>query len=197
MKKKAISEPPISYDKHYTYKDYLQFTFDESVEIIKGRLFRMSPAPSSSHQWISGNLFGKIYNHFSGKTCRFFAAPFDVILPVADKDFMDSDRVVQPDLVVICDRNKIRERGCFGAPDWIIEIISSHTTKKDFQIKFDLYEEAGVREYWIVEPRNQTVEVFTLEDDRYRRVKTYVSDDDISPQLFPELIIPLSDIFDA
>ena len=109
---------------------------------------------------------------------------------------MDSDRVVQPDLVVICDLTKIKERGCFGAPDWVVEILSPHTTKKDLQDKFDLYEESGVLEYWIVEPRNQTVEVFQLDDGKYRRIRTYTREDQVSPQLFPDLVIDLDTVFD-
>jgi len=195
MKKESIQEPAVPYDRHYTYRDYLQFAYDEVVEIIHGKIFRMTPGPSPSHQWISGNLFGPIYNFFSEKDCKFFSAPFDVILPVTGKDFMDSDRVVQPDICVICDLEKIQERGCFGAPDWVIEIISPHTTKRDLQDKFDLYEDSGVKEYWIVEPRNHTVEVFSLENDEYRRIRTYVREDEVSPVLFPDLVIGLEDVF--
>ena len=131
-----------------------------------------------------------------GKTCEFFVAPFDVILPVKGKDFMQSDRVVQPDIVVICDPSKIKEKGCFGVPDLIIEILSPHTTKKDVQDKFDLYEESGVTEYWIVEPKNQTVEVFVLENEKYRRVQTYVSDDVIYCHTLEGLELDLKEVFD-
>lgn len=194
--KNQVKEQDISYGKHYTYRDYLQFTLDEMVEIIKGRLFRMSPGPSASHQKVSRNLSGLLYNHFREYQCEFFSAPFDVILPVKGKDFEDSDRVVQPDIVVVCDTEKIRESGCFGAPDWIIEILSPHTTKKDLQDKFDLYEESGVGEYWIVEPRNQTVEVFFLEGERYRRVRAYVREDEVPSNTIPGLKIGLKEVFE-
>jgi Uma2 family endonuclease len=118
-----------------------------------------------------------------------------VILPSIGKDFNSSDKVVQPDLVVICDPSKIQEKGCFGAPDWIIEILSPFTAKKDLQIKFDLYEEAGVNEYWIVEPMNESVEVFVLENGRYKRIKAYAQDDKVPCHTLLGLEIDLSEIF--
>ncbi|NNF34147.1 MAG: Uma2 family endonuclease [Saprospiraceae bacterium] len=195
-KRLKIKDPEASYGKHYTYRDYLQFTFDEMVEIIKGKIFRMSPGPSARHQEISGNLFFQIKKGLNKKSCKIFSAPFDVILPVKDKDYMDSDRVVQPDIVVICDPEKIKERGCFGAPDWIIEILSPNTTKKDLQDKFDLYEESGVGEYWIAEPRNQTVEVFVLEQGSYKRIRTYVKEDEVASHTLSGLTIFLDKVFE-
>lgn len=197
MEKKTLKEPEVDYGHHYTYSDYLKFTFDEMVEIIKGKIFRMSPAPSATHQRISGRLFTIISNILWNKQCQVFSAPFDVILPVKGKDFMQSDRIVQPDIVVICDQSKIKERGCFGAPDWIIEILSPHTSKKDLQDKFDLYEESGVQEYWIIEPKNQTVEVFVLENEMYQRITTYVQDDIAPCNVLPELSIDLKVLFEG
>ena len=196
MDEKSVKEPELDYNRHYTYADYLNFTFGEMVEIIKGRLFRMSPAPSATHQRISGRLFTLISNFLWSNKCQVFTAPFDVIFRVKDKDFMQSDRVVQPDIVVICDPEKIQERGCFGAPDWIIEILSPHTTKKDVQDKFELYEESGVREYWVIEPKNQSVEVFVLENDVYKRIRTYVQDDIAPCNTLPDLTIDLKVLFE-
>jgi Uma2 family endonuclease len=196
MEDNIANEPQAVYGQHFTYADYLKFGYDEMVEIIRGKIFKMSPAPNSFHQRISRNLCGTLYNYFKGQKCQFFDAPFDVILPVKGKDFMESDRVVQPDIVVICDPSKIQERGCFGAPDWIIEILSPHTTKKDIQDKFDLYEESGVHEYWIVEPKNTTVEVFVLQDGKYRRIKGYVQDDIVPCQTIPGLVIDLKEVFE-
>jgi Uma2 family endonuclease len=193
--KNQITEPEIAYGKHYTYRDYLQFSYDEMVEIIKGKLFRMSPAPSRSHQKISRNLSGILYNYLNGQICDFYAAPFDVILPIKGKEYEDSDRVVQPDITVICDPLKIQERGCFGAPDWIIEILSSHTTKKDLQDKFELYEESGVMEYWVIEPLNQTVEVFVLENEKYKRITTFVEEDEAPSHTIPGLVVKLEEVF--
>jgi Uma2 family endonuclease len=196
MKDDTTKEPDVTYDKHYTYSDYLKFSYDEMVEIIRGKIFKMSPAPTSRHQAISRNLCGILYQYLRGMKCQFFDAPFDVILPHQSKDFMKSDKVVQPDIVVICDPSKIHEKGCFGAPDWIIEILSPHTTKKDIQDKYDIYEESGVKEYWIVEPRNSTVEVFVLEGNKYKRVQTYVQDDLVPCQTIEGLTIDLSEVFE-
>lgn len=197
MEKKTLKEPEVDYGHHYTYSDYLKFTFDEMVEIIKGKIFKMSPGPSTFHQSISGNFAGQLFVKLRGKKCKWFTAPFDVILPVKGKDFMQSDRIVQPDIVVICDQSKIKERGCFGAPDWIIEILSPHTSKKDLQDKFDLYEESGVQEYWIIEPKNQTVEVFVLENEVYQRITTYVQDDIAPCNVLPDLEIDLKVLFEG
>ena len=196
MQNQKVEEPTATYEKHYTYADYLKFSYDEMVEIIRGKIFKMSPAPSSKHQMISRNLAGELYGALKGSPCQFFSAPFDVILPVKGLDFEHSDRVVQPDIVVICDPTKIREQGCFGAPDWIIEILSPHTTKKDLQDKFDLYEESGVGEYWIVEPKNETVEVFVLEDNKYHRVRAYVKDDIVPSNTILGLKIDLTEVFE-
>lgn len=196
MKDQTFKEPEVTYDTHYTYEDYLKFSYDEMVEIIRGKIFKMSPAPSSRHQAISRNLCGILFQYLKGKKCQFFNAPLDVILPHNGKDFMKSDKVVQPDIVVICDLSKIQKKGCFGAPDWIIEILSPHTTKKDIQDKYDIYEESGVKEYWIVEPRNSTVEVFVLEGKKYQRVQTYVQDDLVPCQTIEGLTIDLSEVFE-
>jgi Uma2 family endonuclease len=197
MEENSVKEPDALYGMHYTYADYLNFTFDEMVEIIKGRIFKMSPAPSSLHQRLSRNLTTAIDIFLKNKKCEVFCAPFDVILPTKDKDFMQSDKVVQPDIVVICNPDLIQERGCFGVPDWIIEILSPHTTKKDIQDKYNLYEEAGVTEYWIVEPRNSTVEVFVLENEKYRRVGAYVTDDIIPCNVLKGLEIDLKEVFES
>jgi Uma2 family endonuclease len=195
MEENSVKEPEALYGQNYTYADYLNFSFDEMVEIIKGKIFKMSPAPSSTHQRLSRRFSYIIETLLKNKKCEVFNAPFDVILPTKGKDFMQSDKVVQPDIVVICNPELIQERGCFGVPDWIIEILSPHTTKKDIQDKFNLYEEAGVKEYWIVEPRNNTVEVFVLENEKYRRVGAYVTDDVIPCNVLDGLEIDLKEVF--
>ena len=197
MEENIAQEPVAAYvGKHFTYADYLNFSDDERVEIIKGKIFKMSPALSSLHQIISRNISGLHYIRLKGQKCQFFSAPFDVILPVAGKDFEQSDKVVQPDVCVICDPEKIRKQGCFGAPDWIIEILSPNTAKKDLQDKFSLYEESGVNEYWIVEPKNSTVEVFVLNDGKYARINTYVQDDIIPCQILEGMTIDMTEVFE-
>jgi Uma2 family endonuclease len=167
------------------------------VEIIKGKIFKMSPAPSSFHQNISGNIYFLIRKFIENKRCKVFSAPFDVILPTKGNDFMKSDKVIQPDIVVICNPDLIKEQGCFGVPDWIIEILSPNTAKKDLQNKFELYEEAGVKEYWIIDPKNQAVEVFVLEAEKYRRVRAYVEDDIVPCHTLAGFTIDLKQVFEV
>jgi Uma2 family endonuclease len=192
-----VKEPDLS--GSYTYEDYLTWTWDEMVEIIHGKIFKMSPAPGSNHQGISGNLFGELWQYFRGNKCKVYSAPFDVRLPGPSKKKEDRDiiTVVQPDICVICDLSKIDERGCLGAPDWIIEILSKYTSSKDLREKFDVYEEAGVKEYWVVHPVEQTVLVFTLDKNgKYiGNLKPFVRTDIISPVMFPQLMIRLEQVF--
>ncbi|MBC7886228.1 MAG: Uma2 family endonuclease [Saprospiraceae bacterium] len=192
----TLEEPVGDYGIEYTYADYLKFEFEEMVEIIRGRIFRMSPAPISSHQKISVNLSGLIWSFLRGKKCQIFSAPFDVILPVANKKRETATTVVQPDICVICNPDMIEEAGCFGAPDWIIEILSPHTRKKDFQLKYDVYEEAGVAEYWIVMPLEKLIEVFVLENGKYKRIKTYAQDDEVTSHTLPDLTLNLEEVFE-
>ncbi len=183
----------------YSYKDYLTWNWDEMVELIKGKIYKMSPAPSSRHQVISGELFRQISNFLLKKKCKVFSAPFDVRLPSPTKSKADKEiyTVVQPDLCVVCDPAKIDERGCIGAPDWIIEILSISTSAKDLNQKFDVYEEAGVKEYWVVHPQEQTIFVYLLDENgKYRGLrKPFVQKDMPSPTTLPGLIIDLSLVF--
>lgn len=147
--------------------------------------------------FFSSNLNGIFYNYFKDQECLLCAAPFDVVLPIQNrKQKKDSHTVVQPDLCVICDPEKIDDRGCFGAPDWVLEIISPHTKKKDVQLKYEVYEEAGVKEYWLAFPIEKLVEVFVLENGKYKRVGMYTPEDVIHPQIFPQLEVDLGSAFD-
>ena len=181
----------------YTYADYLTWEWEQMAELIHGKIFKMSPAPSSAHQRISGNLHGPLWNYFHGKKCQLFLAPFDVRLPGPSKKDKDIVTVVQPDVCVICDPSKIDERGCLGAPDWIIEILSKYTSSKDLTLKFDVYEASGVKEYWVVHPSEQTVLIYTLDKQgKYKgRLKPFVRTDTVSPRIFPELSIVLEQVF--
>ena len=140
---KSINE--LDFSKQYTYADYLTWQFDERVELIRGWISRMSPAPIVLHQRISIKLSFQIEGYLIDKMCEVFAAPFDVRLTnkrkkVADKSIFS---VVQPDISVICDETKLDEKGCVGAPDWVIEILSPGNSKKEMTEKFSLYEENG------------------------------------------------------
>jgi len=144
--------------KRYTYTDYLTWDDDKRWELIHG-VPRMMGAPSSVHQQILMNLSGDFHAFLKGKTCRVFPAAFDVRL---NADTLD-DIVVQPDISVICDPSKIEHRGCVGAPDLVVEILSPSTGKHDRLTKMQLYRDAGVREYWIIDPVHKAVEVYVLE----------------------------------
>ncbi len=181
----------------YTYADYLTWQFQERLELIKGKIFKMSPAPSSSHQKISLELTGILYNFLKNKPCNLFVAPFDVRLLDKKKSKEDQEiyTVVQPDLCVICDDSKIDERGAIGAPDLVIEILSPGNSNKEMKYKFDLYEEAGVLEYWIVNPADKTVFVFVLKENQYVGMHPLIEEDNMKSYLFPDLSFPLSGIF--
>ena len=184
-------------NQSYTYADYLNWKFEETVELIKGKIFKMSP-PNTYHQEISGNLYLKIGCFLNKKSCKIFHAPFDVRLPIASDQKKDEEiqTVVQPDISVICELSKIDFRGCLGPPDWIIEIASPSTSKKDMKDKFEVYEFSGVKEYWLVFPLEENILVYTLNDQgRYVGLAPFTKDDRISPVLFPNLNIDLKDIF--
>ena len=184
----------------YTYADYLKWQFDESVELIKGKLYQMSPsvdspAPRRTHQRAVSHLLVDISAFFGQQGCEIYTAPFDVRLPVRNERKPDQlHTVVQPDICVICDATKLDDAGCLGAPDWVIEITSPSTIKKDFNEKFNLYEQSGVREYWIVVPKEDFVHVYTLEDGQYVLVDIYESGD-IPCRIFPGLALSYERIF--
>ena len=144
--------PAIKKDEHWTYAHYKTWPDDERWELIHGVAYNMSAAPSTRHQAFLMYLVPKISRYLEGKPCRAFFSPFDVLLPTAGEDDDEVDNVVQPDLVVFCDRSKITEKGARGAPDFAVEILSPSTSRKDQREKFDLYQEMGVREYWVADP---------------------------------------------
>jgi Uma2 family endonuclease len=181
----------------YTYADYLLWQFSERVELIKGKIFKMSPAPSSNHQRISLRLTRQLDSVFRTSSCEMYIAPFDVRLinfkeSTADKNVIT---VVQPDLCVICDKSKVDEKGCVGSPDLIIEILSPGNSKKEMDIKFDLYEENKVKEYWIVNPMEQTVLIYILKENQYFGMKPLIIDSKIESPTFPKLKFAAKKIF--
>lgn len=152
----------------YSYADYLDWDDGERWELINGEAWNMSPAPNRRHQQISMLLSVDISNFLKGQTCEVYAAPFDVRFP-SDKETADNNifNVVQPDLVVVCDRGKLDDRGCIGAPDLVVEIQSPSTSFKDESQKFLLYEQSGVREYWLINPMAQTLMVYILDNGKF------------------------------
>lgn len=190
----------LDFSKKYTYADYLTWQFDELVELIRGKVIRMAPAPGTLHQSASGELHIIIGSYLRGTSCKVFSAPFDVRLPLPSNRQTDDkiDTVVQPDISIICNPNKLDERGCNGAPDWIIEILSKGTARKDLTEKFDIYQHAGVREYWIAHPGEGTVLAYRLnKKGKYQllRQTPFVSGETLSPDVFPDLEIDLELVF--
>lgn len=180
-------------DKKYSYADYLTWEFDERVELYKGKVFKYGVTPNTAHQKISWKLVGNLWYKFN----NLFAAPFDVRLLDKKKSTLDQEiyTVVQPDLCVICDENKIDERGAIGAPDLVIEILSPGNSNKEMKYKFDLYEEAGVLEYWIVNPADKTVFIYVLKENQFIGMHPLIEEDSIQSKLFPELDFKLESIF--
>jgi len=187
----------LDFDKTYSYADYLTWKFQERLEIFKGKLFKMSPAPSTSHQKVASNLHGILWSKFKNHSCKLFSAPFDVRLLDKKKSTNDSDviTVVQPDLCIICDENKLDQRGAFGAPDLVIEILSPGNSKKEMKYKFDLYEEAGVLEYWIVNPEDKTILIYILKENQFIGIHPLIEEDQMNSPLFPQLDFILEEIF--
>ncbi|WP_448530186.1 Uma2 family endonuclease [Raineya sp.] len=189
----------------YTYADYLNWRLEQAVELIKGKIFPMSPAPSMKHQRISMFLSANIFNYLKGisenSSCQVFSAPFDVRLLDKRKSKKASKEVytvVQPDISVICDKKKLDERGCLGSPDLIVEILSLGNSKKEMKIKYQLYEEAGVKEYWVVYPYEESVLQFVLDEktDKFHLKATFAEDEILVSHIFPDLQIDLAKVFE-
>lgn len=184
--------------KTYSYADYLTWKFDEFVELIKGKLMRPMAGPSRLHQVYSANLLRQILPMFRGNLCQVYHAPFDVRLTTGGGNGdQHIHTVVQPDICVVCDPAKLDDRGCVGAPDWIVEILSPGNTARDTKIKFDLYEECGVREYWIVFPGEKTVAVYALENGEYCRAGEYYTPGPIPVLTLPGFALEWSEVFEG
>ncbi|MGZ8160226.1 MAG: Uma2 family endonuclease [Methylobacter sp.] len=184
----------------YSYADYMTWRLTETVELIKGKIQLMSPAPDVKHQRLSIYLGSHLFFYFENKHCQVFSAPFDVRLYDRSKSLLankDITTVVQPDICVICDKEKLDEQGCNGAPDWIIEILSKGNSKKEVKIKHALYAESGVTEYWLIYPYEEVIHQFILNDEtgQYHLHNSYAGDDVAVPYLFPDLAIDLPTLF--
>jgi Uma2 family endonuclease len=172
----------------FTYSDYVRWPDDERWEIISGEAYSMTPAPSIRHQEISLFLSAQFANFFKGRDCKPFHAPTDVVF--------DEQNIVQPDLLVVCGKNKITEKNIQGAPDLVVEIISPSTGLKDKREKKALYERFGVREYLIVYPAEEFAERFVLGDGRYDTGEVFGWDEVLPLAIFPELRLNLWEVFD-
>jgi len=180
-------------ERHFTYADYKEWELDERerYELIDGEAFAMS-APSIRHQAILTELLGQFYVYLQGKPCKVLPAPCDVRL-FYEEDESD-DTVVQPDIIVICNKDKIAEESCHGAPDLVIEILSPSNTATEMEKKFLLYQEAGVREYWIVDSKNNILKVHCFRDSD-TLTNIYKSADTVPVAIFPGFNITLEQVF--
>lgn len=179
-------------NKTYTYADYFLWRLKERVELLKGRIFKMSPAPARVHQDVLQNLNRKFDQYFHNQSCKVYFAPFDVRLPNKNGDIVT---VVQPDLCIICDLKKLDDKGCLGSPDVIVEILSPGNTKKEMKYKYNIYEEAGVLEYWLVHPTEKYIQVFVLKDGIYIGLQPIIEGEIITSTTFPELSFSTDDVF--
>ena len=188
-------------ESRYTYADYLTWRFEERVELIGGRIHHMSPAPNLEHQRVAARLQGIIFQLLESQPCEVFHAPFDVRLPLPPTRLRDDkiDTVVQPDICVVCDPAKLDSKGCIGAPDWVIEILSPGTSRKDFTEKFEVYQHAGVREYWLIHPHEQTLLVYRLDESGVfvGRQLPYLRGDRVPSGVFPGWEVDLDRVFPA
>ncbi len=182
----------------YTYGDYLNWDDDERWELYEGIPVNMSPGPARRHQKLLGNLHGFFYNaqkNTSLKDCEIYMAPFDVRLPQKDEADENIITVLQPDLIIVCDKNKLDDRGMRGAPDILFEILSPSTASRDQGIKRDLYEKHGVAEYWILDPVGQSAMVYLLQNGSYGKPIVFSMENNPHLFMFNEVIIPLGELF--
>ncbi|QCJ43861.1 Uma2 family endonuclease [Bacillus sp. S3] len=181
--------------RKYSYADYLTWSEGKRHELIDGEIFDMSPAPSRGHQRVLRELSTAFSIFLRDKKCEVFFAPFDVRLLTENKHDNEINNVVQPDLSIVCDQEKLDDRGCNGAPDMIIEVLSPSSVKLDRWKKFHLYEKAGVKEYWLVDPVNESVEIHLLIGDYYKFQGVFTKDDSISVHVLTGLELDLNQIF--
>ncbi|MCI5194649.1 MAG: Uma2 family endonuclease [Candidatus Electrothrix sp. AW5] len=193
----------------YSYADYTSWDDQERWELINGEAWAMSPAPSRLHQAVLSRIFYALFDHFKEKNCEVYPAPFDVRLPDTPKTKTADDTediaittVVQPDISVICDRKKLDDRGCVGAPDLIIEILSPSTAAKDLKVKRLLYEQHGVTEYWLLHPTDKIAMLYTLinnsqnsQESQYGKARVVDCNDVLTSDQFDQLQIALASVF--
>jgi Uma2 family endonuclease len=191
-----MGNPALAPDERFTYRHYRTWPDEERWELIDGHAWAMSPAPMMRHQELSGKLFLEIGLFLKGKPCKVYDAPFDVLLPTSVEADDDVDTVVQPDISIFCDTSRITKRGARGAPDWVIEILSARTAKKDFETKYQLYQRHGVREYWIVDPGAAAIHAWRINAKGLFGDETICEEGDSSPSVVLEgLIIDVTQLF--
>ncbi len=196
-KAKVLSLNDIDLSLNYSYAHYLNWLFDERVELIKGKVFPMS-GPARLHQQVSVHLASMLFNFLLGKPCKVYTAPFDVRFFMgsnkADKDIYT---VLQPDICVICDSQKLDKRGCIGAPDIVVEILSPGNNKKDLLNKYSIYEEYGVKEYWVVSPEQKSFMKYTLDTSGiYYPSRLFTLSEKVGSGVLPGFELDLDQVFE-
>ena len=181
----------LDHNKSYTVADYYNWDFSERVELINGKIYEMMPAPSPYHQEIAGDLYDPIKQFLRDKPCKVYFAPFDVYLPGNSTN----NTVLQPDICVICDLTKITKKGCVGAPDIVVEILSPGNSVKEMKIKYNAYEEAGVKEYWVVIPTNLLFMVYKLVNGKFEQEPVKTVGDIITSSVLPGFTLDLTELF--
>jgi len=190
-----MADPARALDRPFTYGDYKMWPDDERWELIGGVAYQMS-APTRKHQALVGLIHGRLFVFLEGKPCKVYEAPFDVLLPSGQEPDDEVDTVVQPDIAVFCDSSKLTERGARGAPDLVVEILSPSTSRKDQREKFDRYERAGVREYWIVDPGNESIHAWLLGPEGSFGEEQLYEDGEAAPSAVLEgLVVDTKELF--
>ncbi len=182
-------------EKSYTYADLLEWNDGKRYELYNGQPVMMSP-PLRQHQEISGEIYLQIGTYLKGKKCKVYHAPFSVRPFAADGDSpYDTDTLVEPDITVVCSSDKLDKYGCKGAPDLVVEILSPSTKQYDCLVKYKLYQQAGIREYWIVDPDKKLVLVYTLVDGQYYVPEVYTAKDSVPVEVLEDCIVDLTAVF--
>lgn len=183
-------------ERKYSYADYLRWDEGERIEIINGDIYDMTPAPSRKHQQVLRELSTEFTLFLRDKDCEVFFAPFDVRLHSEDKQDNEVYNIVQPDLTIVCEKEILDEKGCNGTPDMIIEILSPSSVKLDRWKKYQLYEKAGVKEYWIVDCFNESIEVYLLIGHQFEFNGVFTNGETIQVQTITGLEININQIFE-
>lgn len=192
-----VNEPDFNYAGIYTYADYLKWTIEDRLELIKGKIFEFA-APSRIHQNLTGRIFLQLGAFLQKrKPCSVYVAPFDVRLPKKSKNDEDIITVLQPDICVICDPSKLDDRGCIGAPNIVVEILSPSNNKKELKNKYEVYEESGIKEYWVVSPQDKTFLAYILNSEgRYIPTRLMVGGDIYTTPVLPGFVLDLEEVFE-
>ncbi len=195
-KKPDLVEEPNASCGYYSYADYLTWPMDLVAELIQGKMFKKAAAaPKRIHQKVASKLNFKLYQFLEGKRCQVYPAPFDVRFPIDSKEDHEIFDVVQPDICVVCDPSKLDDRGCIGAPDLIVEILSPGSSKLELKHKYELYESRGVREYWIIHPEHQNLLIYTWVNGSYIPSYLFTTGDVIESEVVKGFKLDLEEFF--